>query len=87
MAKLIYKITDTDILENGREASEIEFTIPDDMNIHEYKVICVRMASALGYSDTSISKGFGDLIYGDDELPPDFFENIMKEIQERSTES
>lgn len=66
MAKLIFKYTD-DLLEDCREASEIEFKIPDDMDIHEFKVICVRLASAMGYGQTSIQKSFGDLIFGEEK--------------------
>ena len=54
MAKLIFE-TDVDYY---REASKIELTIPDDMNIFEYKTICIRMASALGYHHTTIEKAF-----------------------------
>ena len=49
MGKLIFTYTDKDFIENNREASKIEFDVPDDMDIHEYKVICVRLASAIGY--------------------------------------
>lgn len=66
MAKLIFKYTD-DLLEDCREASEIEFKIPDDMDIHEFKVICVRLASAIGYGQPSIEKSFGDLVFGDEK--------------------
>jgi len=65
MAKLIFKYTD-ELLEDCREASEIEFKVPDDMTIHEFKVMCVRMASALGFTEPSINKSFGDLIYADE---------------------
>jgi len=66
MAKLIFKYTD-DLLEDCREASEIEFTVPDDMNINEFKVICVRLASSLGYHSNSIQKAFGDLDFGEEK--------------------
>ena len=66
MAKLIFKYTD-DLLEDCREASEIEFKIPEDMDIHEFKVICVRLASAMGYNQKSIEKSFGDLVFGDEK--------------------
>lgn len=65
MAKLIFRLTDT--LDENREASEIEFTIPDDMNINEFKVICVRLASSLGYHSNSIQKAFGDLDFGEEK--------------------
>ena len=66
MGKLIFKYTD-ELLEECREASKIELTVPDDMDIHEFKVMCVRMASALGYHQGSIQSSFGDLIWGDED--------------------
>lgn len=68
MAKLIFRYTDTELGEENREASEIELTVPDDMNITEYKTMCVRLASALGYTEQTIEKGFGDLVYGEDNV-------------------
>ena len=35
---------------NSREAQKIEFDLPRDMTILEYKRICKRLALALGYS-------------------------------------
>lgn len=66
MAKLIFKYTE-ELLEDSREASEIEFTVPDDMDINEFKVICVRLAAALGYHSETIQRGFGDLVWGDED--------------------
>ena len=66
MAKFIFTYTD-ELLEDCREASEIEFKVPDDMTIHEFKVMCVRMASALGYQQTSIENSFGDLVWGNED--------------------
>ena len=57
MAKLIYQIDDS----YNREASEISFDVPNDMNINEYKIICVRLAHAMGYHYKSIERCFGDL--------------------------
>lgn len=57
MGKLIFNIDDTEF---SREASSVEFTVPDDMNIYEFKVMCIRLASALGYTNSSIKKAFGD---------------------------
>jgi hypothetical protein len=62
MGKLIFTYTDK------------EFDVPDDMDINEYKVVCVRLASALGYSDKSIKKSFGDLVFGNEDV------NDLKEI-------
>jgi hypothetical protein len=47
----------------NREAKHISFDVPDDMNIHEYKIMCVRLASAIGYHSSSICKAFGELDY------------------------
>ena len=73
MGKFIFRYTD-DLVEDNREAREIEFTVPDDMDIHEFKVMCVRMASAMGYQEKSIQKSFGDLIFGDEDV------NTLKEL-------
>jgi hypothetical protein len=61
MAKLIFNIDGDDI--SYREAINIEFVVPDDMNIYEFKIICVRMAAAMGYTDVSIKNAFGELDY------------------------
>jgi hypothetical protein len=68
MSKLIFTYTDKEFVEANREASKIEFEVPDDMNINEYKIVCVRLAAALGYSDKSIKKSFGDLVLGDENI-------------------
>lgn len=47
----------------NREANHITFDVPDDMNISEYKIVCVRLASAMGYHPSSIYKAFGELDY------------------------
>ena len=73
MGKLIFRYTD-ELLEENREASEIELTVQDDMNIHEFKVMCIRLASSMGYQQSSIEKAFGDLIYGDEDV------NTIKEL-------
>jgi hypothetical protein len=57
MGKLIFNIDDTEF---NREASSVSFTVPDDMDIYEFKVMCIRLASALGYTTASIKKAFGD---------------------------
>ena len=47
----------------NREAINITFDVPDDMNIHEFKIMCVRMAHAMGYHHNSVKKAFGSLDY------------------------
>lgn len=65
MAKLIFKYTD-ELSEDCREASEIVFKIPDNFNIHEYKIICTRLASAIGFTESTIKNSFGENIYDSD---------------------
>ncbi len=55
MAKLIFITEDSE----NREASEIEFKVPNDLDIWEYKRVCMRMAGAMGYTSLSIKKAFG----------------------------
>ena len=55
MAKMIFITDDSE----NREASKIEFEIPNDMDVWEYKRMCMRMASAMGYTSLSIKKAFG----------------------------
>jgi hypothetical protein len=74
MGKLIFSYTDKDFIENNREANKIEFDVPDDMDINEYKVVCIRMASAMGYGNNSIKQSFGDLVYGSED------KNELKEL-------
>ena len=74
MGKLIFTYTDKDFVQLNREANKVEFDVPDDMDINEYKVVCVRLASALGYSDKSIKKSFGDLVFGNEDV------NDLKEL-------
>lgn len=71
MAKLEFKSEDLD----NREARQISFVVPDDMNINEFKIVCMRMASAMGYADNSIKKCFGKEEY-DTELDEDL-KNIL----------
>lgn len=55
MAKLIYEANDTEC----REASTIEMELPENVTISEYKLICKRMAAAMGYGPNSIKDTFG----------------------------
>lgn len=67
MAKLIFRYTDEDLISEIREAKSVELDVPDDMNIHEFKLVCIRLAASMGYGEKSITKGFGDLIYGEED--------------------
>jgi hypothetical protein len=55
MAKFIFIIDE----DQNREASKIEFEVPNDMDVWEYKRMCIRMAGAMGYASLSIKKAFG----------------------------
>ena len=55
MAKLIFIIDESE----NREASKIEFEVPNDMDVWEYKRMCIRMAGAIGYTSLSVKKAFG----------------------------
>jgi hypothetical protein len=55
MAKFIFIIDEAE----NREASKIEFEVPNDMDVWEYKRMCIRMAGAMGYTSLSIKKAFG----------------------------
>jgi hypothetical protein len=55
MAKFIFIIEE----QENREASKIEFEVPNDMDIWEYKRMCIRMAGAMGYASLSVKKAFG----------------------------
>jgi hypothetical protein len=63
MAKLEY--TNNDIY--NREAIKISFEIDNDLNIHEFKTICMRMASAMGYTQKTVKSSFGEEYDGDTE--------------------
>jgi len=82
MAKLIFKYTDNDYIESAREASEIEFVIPDELNIFEFKTICARLAAALGYHEDSIKKAFGKL----DETNNFTIKDLINEINKKGAE-
>ncbi len=56
MAKIIFITEDSE----NREASEIEFKVPNDLDIWEYKRVCMRMAGAMGYTSLSTKKAFGN---------------------------
>jgi hypothetical protein len=62
----------------NREAKHISFDVPDDMNISEYKIMCVRLASAIGYHPTSIYRAFGELDY-ETESDRDF-KDLLKSL-------
>ena len=74
MGKFKFKYTDDDMVENNREASKIELEVPDDMDIFEFKIACIRMAAAMGYTESTIEKGFGNLVFGNENV------NTLKDL-------
>ena len=68
MAKLIFIIEE----ELNREASKIEFEVPNDMNVWEYKRMCIRMAGAMGYTSLSVKKAFGQ----------EYLKNVEEELNQ-----
>lgn len=81
MGKLIFRYTDA-LLENCREASEIEFKVPDDMDINEFKVMCIRLAHSMGYHPNTIDSAFGDIdnVWGSEDKKDimDLFNDITR---------
>ena len=68
MAKFIFIINE----EENREASKIEFEVPNDMDVWEYKRMCIRMAGAMGYASLSVKKAFGQ----------EYLRNVEEELNE-----
>ena len=68
MAKLIFIIEE----QENREASKIEFEVPNDMDVWEYKRMCVRMAGAMGYKSLSVKKAFGQ----------EYLKNVEEELNQ-----
>ena len=85
MGKLIFTYTDKDFIENNREANKVELDVPDDMDINEYKVVCVRLAASMGYANKSINKAFGDLVYGNEDIND--IKDLLDELNIKSTDS
>ena len=76
MAKLIFKYGNG-WKQNVREANEIKFDVPDDMNLNEYKAIVIRLAHSLGYSPKSVTKVFGDLEDSKEDI-----KTLLKDIKD-----
>ena len=68
MAKLIFIIEE----QKNREASKIEFEVPNDMDVWEYKRMCIRMAGAMGYTSLSVKKAFGQ----------EYLKNVEEELNQ-----
>ena len=55
MRKLIYERNNDD----ASEPIKISFDIHEELDIYEFRTLCKRMASAIGYHFDSISDAFG----------------------------
>lgn len=42
-----------------REPKKIVFNVPKDLNSYEYRIMCIRMAQAMGFGEESIEDAFG----------------------------
>lgn len=43
------------------EAKSIELKIPNGITCEEFKIMCVRMAHAIGYHESSVRESFGKI--------------------------
>lgn len=57
----------------SREAQKIEFEVPEDLSIQDFKILCKRLASSLGYSYKSIDEIF------DNKQSPQSTKQILKD--------
>tara|TARA_R100000008_G_scaffold85476_1_gene75528 strand:- start:622 stop:828 length:207 start_codon:yes stop_codon:yes gene_type:complete len=42
----------------SKEAQKVELEVREDMDIHDFKILCKRLAASLGYSYKSIEEAF-----------------------------
>jgi hypothetical protein len=77
MATLEYKTN----IEFNREASAILLEFNDELTIHEFKTICMRMAAAIGYTSSCIKKSFGDAYDGDIESETEELYSIIRNMK------
>ncbi len=43
----------------SKEAQKIEMDVRENLDIHDFKLICKRLGCALGYSNKSVEEAFG----------------------------
>ena len=46
---------------NTREPKKIVFNVPKDLNIYEYRIMCIRMTQAMGFGEENIVDAFGPI--------------------------
>jgi hypothetical protein len=44
----------------SKEVQKIELDVTENLDVHEFKLICKRLACALGYSSNSVEEAFGN---------------------------
>jgi len=57
----------------SREAQKVEFEVPEDLSIQDFKRLCKRLAASLGYSYESIREEF------DNKQSPENNKQILKD--------
>ena len=83
MAKLKYISDDTEF---NREASSIEFQIPEDLDIYEFHRICIRLASSMGYHPDSIGRAFG-VEYDSERIIEDLMDELDMDVNTESADN
>ena len=61
---MLINMTDKLIYQRGgstKEAKEVRFELPKGMTCSEFKVMCIRMAHAIGYHENSVRETFGKI--------------------------
>lgn len=73
--------------EDTREAKKIVFNVPNDLNIYEFRIMCIRMAQAVGYVEENISVAFGptDTPYYMDEEEVEIRKHIFDLMHDQET--
>ena len=59
----------------SKEIQKVELDVNENVDIHDFKRVCKRLACALGYDSTSVEEAFGD--NSDRKKPPT---SIIKKI-------
>jgi len=59
MNKIIFERCNTSELNTIREPSRITLEIDTNLDITEFKITCIRLAHAMGYSNESVKREFG----------------------------
>lgn len=84
MDKIIYERGDSneDGLFDVVEPKRISFDVPSGLKIEDFKLVCKRLASAIGYSDESIEEAFGNETLTELELMSQarFYDKIKHEV-------